>query len=74
MDFKKATDRAMEGGVGLPEIAEAVGVAYTTVRAFRLAKGSSSRRPPPDGWERALARLVRKRARDLEQLAKELER
>lgn len=73
MEFKDATDCMMARGIALPEIAAAVGVAYTTVRASRLARGSSSRRPPPDGWEKALAKLARKRARELDKLASELE-
>ena len=29
-------------------------------------------RPPPPGWERAIAELTRKRARELDKLAEEL--
>jgi len=74
MDFRQASDRLMEAGVTLPEIAEALGAAYTTVRAWRLDPGSASFRAPPPGWEPKLARLARKRASTLQQLADQLER
>ena len=59
--------------VGLKEVAEARGVSYSTVRATRLPPDSPSHRNPPDGWERALARLARERAGNLSTLAEELE-
>ncbi len=74
MNFKSATDELLGSGVTLPEIAIALGVAYTTVRAFRLDPGSSSYRTPPEGWRARLARLARQRADDLVRLAEEIER
>lgn len=73
MDFNQATDRMMARGVTLQEMADALGVAHTTMRAFRLDPGSDSyRRPPPD-WQPKLAELARRRGSELEGLAEELE-
>jgi hypothetical protein len=73
MDFRKATNRLMAHGLGLQEIAVFLEIAYTTVRAARLEPGTDSHREPPAGWEKALAKLARDRARELEELAEELE-
>jgi hypothetical protein len=74
MKFKTATDELLEKGVTLPEIAEALGAAYTTVRAWRLDPASPSYRTPPDDWAPSLAKLVRTRHKELGKLAEQLER
>ena len=63
----------IDQGVGLREIAAQLGVAYTTVRAFRLDPASESYRKPPDDWRAELAKLARARAGKLAALAEELE-
>ena len=73
MSFVEITDRLMANSVGLREIADALGVSYSTVRATRLPAGSSSHRNPPAGWEKAMAQLARERGGELVKLAEELE-
>jgi hypothetical protein len=74
MDFKTATDELMAKGVSLPEIAEAFGAAYTTVRAWRLDPSSASYRRPPEDWAPRLAQLARERGGEFVALSRNLER
>ncbi len=74
MDFVGATDALMAAGVTLPEIAAALDVRYSTVRAWRLPGSSPSYRRPPTGWGPKLAALASSRGRALQELAAELER
>lgn len=64
MDFKSATDR-VAGCISHAEIAEAAGVSVQTIRQARLDPSAAGHRPPPLGWEEVLARLARKRSREL---------
>lgn len=73
MDFKEATDRATGSCITLADIGEACGVTHHAVRRARLEGTASSFRQPPEGWERCLARLARKRAAELTNLANDLE-
>ena len=73
MSFVEITDRLMANSVGLKEIADALGVSYSTVTATRLPEASSSHRNPPPGWEQAIAKLARERGGELVKLAEELE-
>lgn len=73
MSFVEVTDTFLANSVGLKEVAAALRVSYSTVRATRLPSDSPSHRKPPQGWERALARLARERAGSLSKLAEELE-
>lgn len=73
MSFVETTDRLMANSVGLREIADALGVSYSTVRATRLPAESSSHRNPPVGWEKAMAKLARERGGELLKVAEELE-
>lgn len=72
MDFKKATDRLKAEGIGLEDVAGALGVAYKTVQAFRLDPTSSGHRKPPAAWPQLLARLAEGRSHELADLAEEL--
>ena len=72
MDFQEATDKLMARGASLAEIADALGIAYTTVRAARLDPDSSSYRPPPGDWAPKLAAFARDRGGELQALAQEL--
>ena len=74
MDFQEATDKLMARGASLADIAEALGIAYTTVRAARLDPSSSSYRPPPEGWPEKLAAFARSRGGELVKLAEQLRR
>ena len=54
-------------------IAEALGVAPSTVRASRLDPSSPNYRKPPYGWQKKLSRAVRGRGGELVKLAEALE-
>ena len=69
MTFTEAADELMARGVTLAEIGEALGVAHTTARAFRLDPASPSHRKPPAGWEGKLAALAERRGVELVELA-----
>ena len=72
MTFTEATDRLTDCPTH-QDIADAAGwTSVQTVRQARLDPSSSSFRPSPEGWERAVARLARERAAELEKLAEEL--
>ena len=73
MDFEEATDRLMSCH-SLRDVAEAAGTGYHGVRQARLASDHPNRRPPPKGWEEAIATLARERSAELQRLAEELER
>ena len=73
MDFQEATDKLMAHGAPLGDIAEALGIAYTTIRAARLSPRSLSYRPPPDGWKPKLVAFAREKGGELVKLAEELE-
>src|SRR5690606_35000923 len=51
--------------ITLADIAEASGRAEATIRQARLDPSTDSYRSPPEGWERAVAKLAKKRAREL---------
>ncbi len=73
LDFSEATDRLTDCPTH-QEVADAAGwTSVQTVRQARLAPAASGYRRPPDGWQPALAKLARKRAAELTQLAEELE-
>lgn len=54
-------------------IAEALGVAPSTVRASRLDPSSPNYRKPPDGWRKKLSKAARRRGGELASFAEELE-
>ena len=54
-------------------IAEALGVAPSTVRASRLDPSSPNYRKPPDGWREKLSKVANARVGSLGKLAEELE-
>ena len=72
MDFKEATDRLLEGGVTLRDLADEAGVDHDTLRRSRLDPTTRSYRPPPSNWREALAALAKRKGRGLQQLAKQL--
>jgi len=73
MDYREATDRARRLGFKQEEIATALGVSRASMKAARLEESSTNYRRPPGGWERAISELARKRAKELEKLAGDLE-
>ena len=72
MDFKKSTDSLL-GSVTLEDLAGALGASVQAVRQARAAAGSTSHRPPPGGWEAAVAKLARKQAAKMAALADRLD-
>ena len=73
MDFKEISDRATSTCITLADIGDATGVEGHSIRRARLDPATRSYRPPPPGWEKAIARLARARAGELVKLAEELE-
>ena len=73
MDFKRATDLSGQLGITHAVIAEALGVAPSTVRASRLDPSSPNYRNPPVDWRKKLMHVTRERAGELLKLAEELE-
>ena len=74
VDFKEATDRAGQLGLTQADIAEALGIAHSTVRAGRLDASSPNYRKPPKGWRGKLSRAAYARSGELVRLAKDLGR
>jgi hypothetical protein len=74
VNFVDATDRLTKCPTHEDIAAAAEWSSVQTVRQARLDPSSSSYRRPPDGWEAAIAKLARQRAKELERLARELER
>ena len=73
MHFNEASDR-LTACKTLSDIAGTVGVSDGLIRQARLDPATPSYRTPPAGWERAIAKLARERARELVKLAEELEK
>jgi len=73
MDFKRATD-AIAGCCSADEVAAALGVSTNTIRRARMDPDNRNARPAPAGWQQAVARLARQRAKELTRLAEALER
>lgn len=69
--FKEAGDALC---LSAAELAELLRMPVQSVRQARLSPKSARYRSPPAGWEAKLAKLARKRARELERLVEELER
>jgi len=73
MNFREATDTLTKSCPTLADLAKTAGVSPGLIRQARLDPKASSYRNPPEGWEVAIAKLARQRAKELERLAKELE-
>jgi hypothetical protein len=56
------------------EVAEALSVSVHSVIQAMLPAKSASKRNAPDGWQKAIAKLARKRGAELAKLAEQLER
>ena len=72
MGFKFATDR-LGGCVTHVQLAAALKSSVQRIRQARLDESNPAYRNPPPGWEAALAKLARARARELDAFAKQLE-
>ncbi len=72
MNFVAATSRLLSLGFTLEQIAEEAGTSRAAIKAARLSGDSESHRSPPPNWQKPLAKLAHRRAKELEQLAREL--
>ena len=73
LNFVAATSRLLSLGFTLEQIAEEAGTSRAAIKAARLSGDSESHRSPPPNWETAIAQLARRRSRELQRLAKELD-
>jgi hypothetical protein len=72
MDYKEATDRLLER-ITTTDLASELGVSQNAIARARLDPGTRDFRPPPSGWQRAIARLAGERASRLLQLKEALD-
>lgn len=72
MNFRDAIDR-LGNRVTHEQAARALGVSVASVRQYRLSPEANAHRSAPAGWAEVLARLARSRARELNDLADELD-
>lgn len=73
MNYKEATDRLFER-ITAEDLATELGVSQNAVARARLDPATRGYRPPPPGWQQAVARLAGNRVRELLKLQQELER
>ena len=73
MDFPPACDQLTECPTN-DDIARQAACSVQTVRQARMDSEAAGYRPPPGGWEKAIAKLSRERAGELVKLAEELEK
>lgn len=72
MDFNEATDRLTKL-ISLADLARELDASYGLIRQARMNPSSASYRRPPEGWEKAVARLAGERAQELLALKAALE-
>jgi hypothetical protein len=73
VDDKEATDRLFER-ITAADLAEELGVSQNAIARARLDPTTRDYRPPPAGWEAAVARLAAERAMELLNLKEEVDR
>lgn len=61
-------------GVPAADLGSIFGLKPQTIRQMRLDPESDGYRPPPPGWEKALAEIARQKGENMADLAAELER
>ena len=72
MDYKEATDRLLER-ITTADLASELGVSQNAIARARLDPATRDFRPPPGGWQAAVARLAGERALRLLKLQEALE-
>lgn len=72
MDYKEATDRLFER-ITAADLAEELGVSQNAVARARLDPSTRDYRPPPAGWQVAVARLAAEHAAKMMQIKHVLE-
>jgi hypothetical protein len=73
MDFGQATTK-LTADVTLKDLARETGYSHALFRLSRLDPSNPSFRNPPQGWERAVLRLARRRLDELTRLIDRLSR
>jgi len=71
MTFRHATDIL---GLSASDLATEFGVKPQTIRQMRLQPATTNYRTPPDGWEKKVVRLARRRHKELSELIDQLNR
>lgn len=72
MEYKEATDELF-GRITASDLAEVLGVSQNAVARARLDPATRDYRPPPAGWQAAVARLAAEHAAKLLELKAELD-
>lgn len=72
MDYKEATDRLLER-ITTADLASELGVSQNAIARARLDPTTRDFRPPPSGWQAAVARLAGERASRLLRLQEALD-
>jgi hypothetical protein len=67
MDFRKATDCLFDP-ISHADLAESLGVSVPLIRQARLDEAAKAHRSPPDGWEKAVVFLAKRRIRQYQTL------
>jgi hypothetical protein len=73
LEYKQATDRLLER-ITTADLARILGVSQNAVARARLDPATRDFRPPPSGWEAAVAKLAGARAEELLELKRRMER
>jgi hypothetical protein len=73
LDFRDAAQQ-LGAQITTSDMAAALDAAPDSIRQARLVEGAPGYRRPPEGWQRVLAKLARRRAAELVKLAEQLER
>jgi hypothetical protein len=72
LDYKEATDRLLER-ITTADLADELGVSQNAIARARLDPTTRDFRPPPSGWQAAVARLAGERALRLLKLKEALD-
>jgi len=72
VDYKEATDRLLQR-ITTADLANELGVSQNAIARARLDPATRDFRPPPAGWQAAIARLASERASRLLKLKEALD-
>jgi hypothetical protein len=72
MDFREALDALCER-IDHDDVAKALGVSIQTIRQARMKSGAIAHRSPPEDWKRAVIRLAKRRASQIQRLIERLD-
>jgi hypothetical protein len=73
LSFRKATDDLFVG-VSHEDLKKALGCSVATIRQARLDESAKAHRRPPEGWERAVAKIAQAKAAHFNRLVERLGR